>query len=54
MDEIQGELFEKTPITVEKNTTGQKMMSVEISGWICPICKGTGYTKGTRCVCSED
>ena len=44
MSEIQGELFDTVPeITFE-----------DLPEVVCPICKGTGYTKGTRCVCSED
>ena len=53
---IQLELFDKVPpIKIEQNTTGNKIMVVEVKGYTCEICQNTGKTKGTPCPrCSED
>lgn len=67
MDGVQGELFElemkeeyEIPPFLGDNVIGESMLRrvkyfvPPIKDYICPICKGTGYTKGIRCVCSED
>ena len=57
MDVIQGELFPVLTISIdsiEKNTVGVEFIPVKTNTWACPICNNTGYTKGTRCACSED
>ena len=56
MDGEQGELFVPLCETIRTDYGFEQVITKEAINpkIICPICKGTGYTKGTKCVCSED
>lgn len=53
---IQGELFVPLCEVIRTDYGFEQVITNEAPNpdIVCPICNNTGYTKGTRCSCSED